>query len=76
MIFTCMGALYSKLCSDLCSKSSTHEGAHTVLNNHENTLGSEAQGSDSLNPPNPGAAAAAAAERRLKEVYIFLIMKM
>jgi hypothetical protein len=70
-----MGSLYSKLCSDLCSKSSTHEG-HTVLNNRDNTLGGEAQGSDHLNPPNPGAAAAAAAERRLKEVNIFPIMKI
>ena len=65
-----MGSLYSKLCSELCSKISTHEGGHTILNN--NTLGSEAGGS---NPSDLRAAAADAAERRRKEVKIFSIIK-
>jgi hypothetical protein len=58
-----MGSLYSKL----CSKISTHEGGHTVLNN--NTLGGEADGSD------PRTAAANAALRRAEAVKIFPIMK-
>ncbi|KAF8807423.1 hypothetical protein BYT27DRAFT_7189503 [Phlegmacium glaucopus] len=44
----------------LCSKSSAHEGGHTVL-------GSGDAGSSSLNrPSDPRAAAAEAAERRVK----------
>ena len=61
-----MGSLYSKLCAELCSKSSTHEGGHTILNH--NTVGGEVDGS---NPSNPRAAAAEAAERRAKVVKIF-----
>lgn len=45
----------------LCSKSSTHEGGHTIL-------GPGDAGSTSLNRPDPRAAAAEAAERRVKLV--------
>jgi len=59
-----MGSLYSKLCSELCSKPSTHEGGHTILNN--NTLGGQAV-NDGANPSDPRVAAAEAAERRARE---------
>jgi hypothetical protein len=56
-------------CSKLCSKSSTHEGGHTVLNN--NTLGGE----PGPNPIDLRAAAAGAAYRRQQAVKISLIIK-
>jgi len=55
-----LSSLYSKLCSNLCSKSSTHEGGHTVLNS--NTLGGGEV--DDANPLDHRDAAAKAAERR------------
>jgi len=47
----------------LCSKSSAHSGGHTVLGS---TPGAANAAGDASSPPNPRAAAAEAAERRLK----------
>ncbi|KAF8872133.1 hypothetical protein CPB84DRAFT_1799897 [Gymnopilus junonius] len=50
----------------LCSKSSTHEGGHTVLSSGPNSPANANSGAAASRPSNPRLAAAEAAERRLQ----------
>lgn len=52
----------------LCSKSSTHEGGHTVLGSGPNSPVNANSGAAASRPSNPRLAAAEAAERRLQAV--------
>lgn len=57
----------------ICSTSSAHSGGHTVLSS-SSSPGSTGPGrSRPVNEPDPGAAAAAAAERRAKNVRFLLL---
>ncbi|KAF9526445.1 hypothetical protein CPB83DRAFT_857824 [Crepidotus variabilis] len=50
---------------NLCSKSLNHEGGHVILSS-ETSGGNAARSQGASAPPNPRAAAAEAAERRIK----------